>query len=166
MVLTVTLLVFPCQLCGFCLSTNCGFFHCWSACTLILFQGPSLCFWPVEEPFQRELKCLDIWQRAQKIIRQASFFIIFCITYGEGLRFAERWIVLFKFILLDRLEHRKNRTWGVETVQELGQTAYAGGETCPRTAHLNAQLKVWSFFGIVHGINFFFWVESKERKLA
>lgn len=110
------------------------------------FRALHCAFDLVEEPFQRELKCLDIWQHAQKIIRQASFFVIFCITYGEGLLFAERWVVLFKFILLDRLEHRKNRTWGVETVQELGQTAYAGGETCPRTAHLNAQLKVSEFF--------------------
>lgn len=138
------------------------FFHCWPAYTFILFWGPSLCIWAVEEPFQRELKCLAIWQQAQKILRQASFFIIFCITHGESLLFAERLVVLFKFILLHRLEHRKNGIWGVETERGHGQTTYARRETCPRTSRLNAQLKVWSLSELFMGL--IFWGGWKQRE--
>lgn len=64
-----------------------------------------------------------------------------------------------------RLEHRKNGIRGVETVWEYGQTAYVCGETSPRTACLNAQLKFWSFSELFMGL-IFFWFESKDRKMA
>jgi len=63
-------------------------------------------------------------------------------------------------MLLHRLEYRKNGIWSVETVREHKQTAYAHGDSCPGTACLHAQLKVWSFSELFTG--FFSGLKAKR----